>query len=113
MALSHPLPQEVVDLVAHRFRVLAEPTRIRILERLLDGELSVQELVDGSGMTQQNVSKHLAVLLTAGVVGRRRQGVRVYYRIADESVFDLCALVCRSIERRLTALGQELREAAS
>jgi DNA-binding transcriptional ArsR family regulator len=112
MALTHPLPESIVELVAERFRILGEPTRIRILERLLGGEQSVQALVDATGLTQQNVSKHLAVMLSTGIVGRRREGVRAYYRIVDESIVELCGIVCSSIERRHEALGRELRGAA-
>ena len=108
MPLSHPLPEKIVELVAYRFRVMGEPTRIRLLELLRAGELTVQELVDRSGGTQQNVSKHLSVLLHAGIVGRRKQGVHAYYRIADETVFDVCELVCGSLERQLGVLGREV-----
>jgi DNA-binding transcriptional ArsR family regulator len=105
MPISHPLPEPVVDLVARRFRALGEPLRIRLVERLMDGEASVQELVAATGAGQQNVSKHLGVLLNAGVVGRRKQGTFVYYRIVDEVVFDLCGQVCASLEREHAELG--------
>jgi DNA-binding transcriptional ArsR family regulator len=113
MTLTHPLPEKVVELIAYRFRVIGEPTRIRLLELLRDGELTVTELVERTGATQQNVSKHLAVLLHAGIVGRRKQGVSVHYRIADTTVFDVCELVCGSLERQLTALGREFQAVAS
>jgi len=113
MPLAHPLPEKVVELIAYRFRVIGEPTRIRLLELLREGELSVQELVERTGATQQNVSKHLGVLLHAGIVGRRKQGVCVYYRIADATVFDICELVCGSLEQQFNALGMELQEAVS
>ena len=105
MPVTHPLPEPVVDLVARRFRALGEPLRIRLLEHLIDGEASVQELVTATGAGQQNVSKHLGVLLNAGIVGRRKQGTFVYYRIVDEVVFDLCAQVCASLERQHAELG--------
>jgi DNA-binding transcriptional ArsR family regulator len=105
MPISHPLPEPVVDLVARRFRALGEPLRIRLVERLMDGEASVQELVTATGAGQQNVSKHLGVLLNAGIVGRRKQGTFVYYRIVDEVVFDLCRQVCESLEREHAELG--------
>jgi DNA-binding transcriptional ArsR family regulator len=108
MALSHPLPDPIVELIARRFRVLGEPMRIRLLERLLDGEASVQELVEAAGTSQQNVSKHLAVLLQAGVVSRRKQGTSVYFAIADQAVFALCEQVCSSIEQQLAELGDLL-----
>ena len=108
MPLSHPLPDPVVELIARRFRALGEPLRIRLLERLMQGEATVQELVAASGGGQQNVSKHLGVLLHAGVVARRKERTFVYYRIADEVVFDLCEQVCASLERQHTGLGELL-----
>src|SRR5215472_1356196 len=102
---THPLPESVIDLVAQRFRALGEPLRIRLIERLMDGEASVQELVAATGAGQQNVSKHLGVLLHAGIVGRRKQGTFVYYRIVDEVVYSLCEPVCASLERQHIELG--------
>ena len=104
----HPLPQPVVDLVAQRFRALGDPLRIRLVERLMEGEASVRELVAATGAGQQNVSKHLGVLLHAGVVGRRKQGTSVYYRIVDDAVYSLCEQVCASLERQHTELGELL-----
>ena len=105
MALSHPLPDEVVELIARQFRVLGEPVRIRLLERLRDGEATVAELTAVIGASQQNVSRHLGVLLQAGIVARRKQGTASLYRIADEAVFDLCEQVCQGVERRVSELG--------
>jgi DNA-binding transcriptional ArsR family regulator len=105
MPIQHPLPEPLVDLVARRFRALGDPLRIRLLERLMDGEASVQELVAATGAGQQNVSKHLGVLLNAGVVGRRKEGTFVYYRIVDEVVVSLCEQVCASLERQHAELG--------
>jgi DNA-binding transcriptional ArsR family regulator len=113
MALAHPLPAKVVELIAYRFHVIGEPTRIRLLEHLRDGEQTVKELVEGVGGTQQNVSKHLAVLLQAGIVGRRKDGILAYYRIVDETVFDVCELVCGAIERQLGEIGGMLRAVSS
>jgi DNA-binding transcriptional ArsR family regulator len=104
-ALSHPLPDPVVELIARRFRVLGEPMRIRLLERLRDGETTVAGLVEAVGGTQQNVSKHLGVLLQAGIVGRRRAGTAAYYSIADDLVFRICEDVCGSIERQTAELN--------
>jgi DNA-binding transcriptional ArsR family regulator len=105
MALSHPLPDQVVELLAQRFRVLGDPTRIRLLERLRRSEATVTELTLVTGATQQNVSKHLGILRDAGIVERRKQGTASLYRIADETIFELCEQVCGSLERRLSALG--------
>ena len=109
----HPLPQPLVELVAQRFRALGDPLRIRLVEQLLEGEASVRELVTATGAGQQNVSKHLGVLLHAGVVGRRKQGTSVYYRIIDDAVYDLCEQVCASLESQHAELGELLTSRAS
>ncbi len=70
--LPHPLTAGLAELIAQRFRVLAEPTRIRLLDHLREGESSVQGLTEALGTSQQNASKHLGVLAQAGIVGRRR-----------------------------------------
>ena len=104
MALSHPLPDEIVELIAERFRLLAEPTRIKLLDRLRCGEASVLELTEAIGTTQQNVSKHLSVLQRAGIVGRRKEGNFSYYRITDATVFALCEAVCGSLAKQAESL---------
>ncbi len=104
MALPHPLPDELAELIARRFRLLGEPMRIKLLDRLRAGEASVQELATEVGTTQQNVSKHLGVLADAGVVARRKQGNFVYYRVVDDGVWQLCNDVCGSVERQLGQL---------
>lgn len=87
--------------------------RIRLLENLREGEATVGQLVVAVGGSQQNVSKHLGVLLHAGIVGRRKQGTAAYYRIADAGIFDLCEQVCGSLERQYTELGRVLEGASA
>ena len=106
MSLPHPLPDPVVELIARRFRVLAEPMRIRILDRLRAREASVQELADALGASQQNVSKHLAVLHEAGIVARRKAGTYTYYAIADDGVLALCEEVCGGLRRQFSELAE-------
>jgi DNA-binding transcriptional ArsR family regulator len=100
------LPDELVELIARRFRVLGDPTRIKLLDRLRRGEASVHELTEEVDSTQQNVSKHLGVLLHAGVVGRRQIGNFAYYRIVDEGVFALCDDVCGSLAEQIESLRE-------
>jgi DNA-binding transcriptional ArsR family regulator len=95
------LPDGVLEKVAERFKLLSEPMRLRLIQAMTDGEKSVSELVEETGGLQANVSKHLGILLESGVIGRRKQGLRAYYRITDETVFELCDLVCGSIQDRL------------
>ena len=97
-----------LEKVSERFKALSEPMRLRLVYALMDGEKTVSELVRETGGVQANVSKHLSVLLDAGILGRRKQGTSSYYRIADESIFELCDLVCGSIHDRLVAELDEI-----
>lgn len=109
MSLPHPIPTDLAELVARRFRVLAEPMRIRLLDRLRDGAATVQELTEATGASQQNVSKHLGVLLQAGIVSREKQGTFARYAIADDSVFELCEQVCGGLRRQQAELDEILQ----
>jgi DNA-binding transcriptional ArsR family regulator len=103
-AVPHPLPDSLIDAIAQRFRVLGEPMRIKLLDRLRDGAATVQELQDATGASQQNVSKHLSVLLQANLVSRTRDGNFARYAITDDSVFALCETVCGGLRRQLEEL---------
>ena len=95
------IPDAMLERVARRFRVLGDATRLSILRLLVArGELSVGEIVDELGMSQANVSKHLRLLLDAGVLARRRDGTSAYYSAVDGSIERLCALVCDRIEEQ-------------
>ena len=107
--VPHPLPDSLVELVAERFRVLGEPMRIKLMDRLRDGEASVSELQEAVGATQQNVSKHLGILRAAGMVSRSKQGTRTVYAIGDPSLFELCEVVCDGLRRRLDELDEILQ----
>jgi len=105
MALPHPLPDPLVELIARRFRALGEPMRIRLLDRLREGEATVLELTDALDTSQQNVSRHLQVLLEAGILSRRKHGTYAYYSIADEAVLGLCEQVCGTLQRQFAELN--------
>jgi DNA-binding transcriptional ArsR family regulator len=106
MILPHPLPDDLVELIARRFRVIGEPMRIRLLDRLRDGEATVGELSETLSASQQNISKHLAVLADVGILGRRKEGNHVFYRVIDEGVFALCEEVCGSVQQQLRSLNE-------
>ena len=103
-SIPHPLPDPLVELIAQRFRCLAEPMRIKLLDRLREGEATVGELQEAVGASQQNVSKHLGVLLDAGMVARAKRGTSAVYSIADEDVLELCEQVCGGLRRQLDEL---------
>ena len=100
----HPLPAPLIELVAQRFRVLGEPMRIRLLDQLREGDATVGELQQALGASQQNVSKHLAILHAAGMVSRTKDGNHARYSISDPSVFELCDNVCGGVRRQLQGL---------
>jgi DNA-binding transcriptional ArsR family regulator len=106
MTLPHPIPDDLAELIARRFRALGEPLRVRALDLLRDQEVSVTALAEQLGTSQQNLSKHLAVLVDAGMVARRKEGTHVYYGIADEGVFALCEQVCGSLQLQLATLSK-------
>ncbi|WP_418316040.1 ArsR/SmtB family transcription factor [Piscinibacter sakaiensis] len=93
--MSDGSADRVFELAAELFGLLAAPARLRILCQLRDGEKSVGEIVDYLGASQPNVSQHLRVLHRAGIVGRRRAGAMVFYRIVSEPVISLCDAVCQ------------------
>jgi DNA-binding transcriptional ArsR family regulator len=108
VSMPHPLPDQLVELVAQRFRVIGEPMRIKLLDRLREGAATVSQLTESLGATQQNVSKHLNVLHQAGIVGRTKEGTTVRYAITDETVFALCEQVCGGLRSQLDELDQLL-----
>jgi DNA-binding transcriptional ArsR family regulator len=93
------LPPEALDQVAGYFQALSEPTRLRILNLLRDGERNVGDIAQATGFTAANVSRHLSLLAERGMVARESRGTSVWYRIADPAIYDLCDLVCGSIAR--------------
>jgi DNA-binding transcriptional ArsR family regulator len=111
-SFQHPLADPLVELIAQRFRVLAEPMRIKLLDRLRDGDATVGELQAALGASQQNISKHLGILHNAGMVTRIKDGNYARYSIADEGVFELCEQVCGGVRRQLDELDVLLQRGA-
>jgi DNA-binding transcriptional ArsR family regulator len=108
VAIPHPLPEALVELIAARFRIIGEPMRIRVLDALRDGPLTINELAETLGASQQNVSKHVGVLAQAGIVARSKDGNRVRCTIVDDTMFELCELVCGGLRQRLSQLDEVL-----
>ncbi len=101
------LPKEALEKVAAYFQALSEPTRLSLLNLLRSGERNVGELAQLTGFTTANVSRHMALLSTHGLVARESRGTSVYYRIADPSVYQLCDLVCGSLARQFERAASE------
>jgi len=94
------LPPEALEEVAAYFQTLSEPTRLRILNYLREGERNVGELAELCGYSAANISRHLTMLTKHGMVARESRGTSVYYRIADDQIYALCDLVCGNIARQ-------------
>lgn len=94
---------ELLDLVGARFKALADPTRLRVLNALRGGARTVGDVVAATGVSQPNVSRHLQLLLAVGLVSRRKRGLYVHYALADRDVLKLCDLMCGRIAREARA----------
>lgn len=105
---NRPMGPELLALLAERFSALADPTRIEILNALRTGEATVSELIERTGASQANVSKHLQVLHRLGFVRRRKEGLFVCYALADPEVFRLCDIMCGRVEAQEEARRNRL-----
>ncbi|WP_395753631.1 ArsR/SmtB family transcription factor [Prosthecobacter sp.] len=103
-----PVSEEALVLIASWFRTLAEPSRLKILRALEEGEKNITELVEATGLTQANVSRHVQSLVEAGMVGRRREGLTAICFIADPSITELCDNVCTNLLKRLSQQMKKL-----
>lgn len=93
------LTPELIELIAGRFKALGEPARLTLLNALREGEKSVSELMEDTGLGQANVSKHLQLLHSLGFVDRRKEGLYVRYRLSGSDIFKLCDLMCGRVAR--------------
>lgn len=107
-----PLTEAGFETVAGFFRVLSDPLRLKLLNALQGGERTVNQLMAATGGNQANVSKHLRVLLDAGLLVRRKEGTNAWYGIGDPTVFALCDLVCQRQEAFWRARADLMREDA-
>ncbi len=101
MKPGRQVPPEVILQVAEYFSILSEPMRLKLLNLLRQEEKCVQELVEATQTSQANVSKHLKVMLQAGIVSRRTEGTSAYYRVEDPLIYELCNLVCDRLAERI------------
>jgi DNA-binding transcriptional ArsR family regulator len=103
---------ELAELIAARLRVIGDPMRLRILDLLREDELAVGEITQRLGTSQQNASKHLGILLGAGIVSRRKDGTSSLYRIADPGIYALCEHVCDGLQQQVAGLSAVVDTAA-
>jgi len=100
---------EALGFVAERFRVLGEPMRLKLLIALETGEKNVTELVQLTEATQANVSKHLGILCDAGMLSRRKEGLKTFYVISDPQIFKLCDLMCSKLQKEFSEKSAHFR----
>jgi len=94
------VPRSLLEQAAHRFRLMGEPARLEILNLLqARGESNVQDLVESTGRSQANVSKHLGLMLSEGMVRRRQEGPFAFYSISDPTLAAICMLVCGKLQQ--------------
>ena len=96
--MARHLSQATLRKIASRFGALSEPNRLWILQLLMDGEKNVSEIVETTGLRQPNVSRHLAHLTEKNLISRRKEGLEVYYAIADDTLGEMCDLACRAAQ---------------
>lgn len=104
---KQPLTRDALEIVATHFRAMGDATRLELIQALMEGEKSVQDLSNLTGMSQANISKHLSVLAEHGIVAKRKEGLYSLYRVVDYSVYDLCNVVCKSISDRYQRVHDE------
>ncbi len=98
-----PVSDEALGMIASWFRILSEASRLKILRALEAGEKNITEIVDATGLTQANVSRHVQSLVDAGMVGRRREGLNAVCFISDPTIGQLCDTVCTNLQKRLAS----------
>ena len=106
------MSESALEMVAGRFRVLGEPSRLKLLIELEVGEKCVSALAEATGLTQANVSRHLQALASSGILGRRKAGLQVFYSVADSTIFEMCDHVCGSLATRMKKQADTFRRAS-
>ena len=107
MTVNHDL---VFDKAADLFAVMSTPIRLRIISALCQGEKNVGQLLENIGVAQPNMSQHLNILFRSGVLGKRRQGAQVFYRITDDTAAKACQAVCTQVAIGLDVNDQTNKE---
>lgn len=100
---KQPLPEELIIRIARRFKALSEPLRLDLLNQMMiHGEMTVSALIAATGHRQANISKHLNLMTGDGILSRRKEGLHVFYTIADPTIHSICLLVCGQLQDEFT-----------
>jgi len=91
---------QTFEAAADLFRVMSAPMRLKIINCLCDGEKNVSYLLTRVNTTQPNMSQHLNTLYQAGILGKRREGVQIFYHIADQRIVSICEAVCHEVGKK-------------
>lgn len=102
---NHELPVEILEIMARRFAALADVNRLRILQRLRQGDATVNQLAEELGLSQPNTSAHLATLRAARLVVAFKRGKNAFYTLADDTTLSLCEIVCGSVRKEYEQLS--------
>ena len=98
--MAERVPDELLETMAAKFRLIGEPTRLAILHALMDGvERNVGQIVAETGRTEVNVSRHLKQLAKGKMLARRKAGLQVFYRLTDPVIEQVCRLVCDTLPK--------------
>lgn len=101
--------ESALDMMAQRFRSLGEATRLKLVTKMMDGEMTVGQLVEATGSGQANVSKHLSILKEAGMIETRKEGLSTYCSIATPMVQDMCDQVLARLRADIAETSKSLR----
>ncbi|MEO8197347.1 MAG: metalloregulator ArsR/SmtB family transcription factor [Thermoanaerobaculia bacterium] len=104
--------EELFARIAERLKALADPTRLKILHAVEDRELCVSGILEVVGGSQANISKHLSKMKSCGILGSRRDGTNIYYRVVDPAAFTICRTVCDALEQRAASEHRLLKSVA-
>ena len=105
--LAGEVTDEMFEVAADTFRIMSAPLRLRIINSLCEREKFVGELLEEIPTTQPNMSQHLNALFTAKILGRRREGVQIYYRLINDQVVTICRAMCQHVSGLVDPLGDQ------
>ncbi len=96
----------LLELISNRFKILADTNRLKVLNCLKSGEKNVGKIIEETDLKQANVSKIMLAMAQYNIVARRKDGNSVYYHIVDDSIFDLCSIVCSKLQENMAGFSK-------